>query len=177
MIEIVYGTMKSGKSKAIFDLVDKLNYTNKKYEIFRSTVDTRNDGLYSRRYNFELPVSKISVPEQMLVRNNDVYIIDEIQFFSDDLINVSIQLCEQGKYVYGAGLNTDINNNLFETTNKLINVADKITRLEAICEMEDCNNIAVYNRLVDCGNIIHPDNNIIIDDGSVEYKVFCRYHG
>ena len=59
--------------------------------------------------------------------------VDEAQFFSSSIINDSLKLKSLGKRIIIAGLNKDYLNKEFKSVSGLIKIADKLTKLYAVC--------------------------------------------
>lgn len=97
-------------------------------------------------------------------------LIDEAQFLSKEHVN---QLTDIVDYidipVICYGLRTDFRNELFEGSNALLTIADKIEELKTICE---CGKKATCNMRTVDGKIATTGEQIVI--GNLEYKSVCR---
>jgi thymidine kinase len=59
--------------------------------------------------------------------------IDELQFFDKGIIPILKQLRENGTIVLTAGLDYDYQGNIWETTEELKKIADRVEQLFAVC--------------------------------------------
>ena len=132
-IEIITGCMFSGKST---ELLNRLNNCSEDYLLLKPKIDTRY-GLsdvttHSGIKNSAKVVSSISDVFDS-ISNINVIGIDEAQFFSSSIINDSLKLKSLGKRIIIAGLNKDYLNKEFKSVSGLIKIADKLTKLYAVC--------------------------------------------
>ena len=142
-IEVICGSMFSGKTEELIRRLKRVNIANLKVEIFKPQIDTRYDEtkIVSHDTNTiqSTPVNK-AISILQLSENVDVVGIDEAQFFDDDISMVCEQLALKGVRVIVAGLDMDYQGNPFGQMPKLLAIADYITKLHAICMK--CGNIA-----------------------------------
>ena len=142
-IEVICGSMFSGKTEELIRRLKRVKIANLKAEIFKPVIDTRYDGLniVSHDTNFiqSTPVDS-SQNILLLAQDADVVGIDEAQFFDAEIANVCEQLALRGKRVIVAGLDMDYTGKPFGQMPNLLAIADYITKLHAICVR--CGNIA-----------------------------------
>ena len=98
-IEVVCGSMFSGKTEELIRRMKRAQFAKQKVEIFKPEVDTRYDEekVVSHDAN---EIHSTPVPSSsnilILANNVDVVGIDEAQFFDDELVNVCNQLANSG---------------------------------------------------------------------------------
>ena len=142
-IEVICGSMFSGKTEELIRRLKRVKIANLKAEIFKPVIDTRYDGLniVSHDTNFiqSTPVDS-SQNILLLAQDADVVGIDEAQFFDAEIANVCEQLALRGIRVIVAGLDMDYTGKPFGQMPNLLAIADYITKLHAICVR--CGNIA-----------------------------------
>jgi len=142
-IEVICGSMFSGKTEELIRRLKRVKIANQKAEIFKPVIDTRYDieKIVSHDTNFihSTPVDS-SQNILLLAQGVDVVGIDEAQFFDNEIANVCEQLALQGIRVIVAGLDMDYKGKPFGQMPNLLAVADYITKLHAICMK--CGNIA-----------------------------------
>jgi len=142
-IEVICGSMFSGKTEELIRRLKRVKIANLKAEIFKPAVDIRYDELniVSHDTNFiqSTPVNS-SQNILLLAQGVDVVGIDEAQFFDNEIANVCEQLALKGIRVIVAGLDMDYQGKPFGQMPNLLAVADYITKLHAICVK--CGNIA-----------------------------------
>lgn len=143
-IEVICGSMFSGKTEELIRRLKRAKIANLKVEIFKPAIDVRfnEDTVVSHDSNFihSVPVQN-SQSILQLAKNVDIVGIDEAQFFDNEIINVCETLALRGIRVIVAGLDMDYKGIPFGPMPQLLAVADFITKLHAIC--------------VRCGNLAH----------------------
>jgi len=145
-IEVVCGSMFSGKTEELIRRLKRAKIANLRVEIFKPKIDTRYDEqkIVSHDENAILstPIDN-SQTILLLASEVDVVGIDEAQFFDDQLPEVCEQLAMRGIRVIIAGLDMDYQRKPFGQMPNLLAKADFITKLHAICVR--CGNIANYS--------------------------------
>ena len=142
-IEVICGSMFSGKTEELIRRLKRVKIANLKAEIFKPAIDLRYDenNIVSHDTNFIQSTSVDSSQSIMLLAQGaDVVGIDEAQFFDDGIANVCEQLAIRGIRVIVAGLDMDYTGKPFGQMPNLLAIADYITKLHAICVK--CGNIA-----------------------------------
>jgi len=149
-VEVVCGSMFSGKTEELIRRLNRALIAKQKVEIFKPAVDTRYDenDVVSHNEN-----SIRSTPVQfaddiiLLAGDCDVVGIDEAQFFDEEIVNVAVKLANSGKRVILAGLDMDFKAQPFGPMPGLMSIAEFVTKVHAICMQ--CGGVASYTyRLV-----------------------------
>jgi thymidine kinase len=145
-IEVICGSMFSGKTEELIRRLKRAQIANLKVEIFKPMLDVRYDGqkIVSHDEN-TIHSTPIDHSQKMLLlaQNVDVVGVDEAQFFDPEVTSVCEQLALSGTRVIVAGLDMDYKKQPFGQMPQLLAVADYITKLHAICVV--CGNIANYS--------------------------------
>jgi thymidine kinase len=145
-IEIICGSMFSGKTEELIRRLKRAKIANLKVEIYKPSIDTRYHAqqIVSHDENSiqSTPVDN-SQTILLLAGEVDVVGIDEAQFFDDQLPDVCDQLAVRGIRVIVAGLDMDFMGQPFGQMPYLLAKAEYITKLHAICVK--CGNIANYS--------------------------------
>jgi len=145
-IEVICGSMFSGKTEELIRRLKRVKIANLKVEIFKPAMDKRyhEQQIVSHDENAILstPIDN-SQTILLLAGDVDVIGIDEAQFFDDQLPEVCDQLALRGVRVIIAGLDMDYLARPFGQMPYLLAKADYITKLHAICVK--CGNIASYS--------------------------------
>jgi thymidine kinase len=145
-IEVICGSMFSGKTEELIRRLKRAKIANLKVEIFKPAVDTRyhEQKIVSHDENAiqSTPV-ETSTSILLMAAEVDVIGIDEAQFFDDQLPEVCDQLAIRGVRVIVAGLDMDYKGKPFGQMPNLLAKAEYITKLHAICVK--CGNIANYS--------------------------------
>lgn len=135
-IEVVCGSMFSGKTEELIRRLNRAKIAKQKIEIFKPAIDKRYADMQVVSHNSNsidsTPVEAAS--EILLLANNaEVIGIDEAQFFDEALPEVCTQLAEQGKRVIIAGLDMDFLGRPFGPMPNLLAIAEYVTKVHAIC--------------------------------------------
>lgn len=98
--------------------------------------------------------------------------IDEVQFFDDNIVDVAIDLADQGIRVITAGLDMDFKGEPFGPTPRLLAVSEFVDKIQAICSV--CGQPATRSqRLINSKPARYNDPIILV--GAVEsYEARCR---
>ncbi len=169
-IEVICGSMFSGKTEELIRRLKRAKFANQNVEIFKPAIDIR--------YSLEEVVSHdsnaiVSTPVEsassilLLTSEVDVVGIDEIQFFDESIIDVCNQLANRGIRVICAGLDMDYLGNPFGPMPQLMAIAEYVTKVHAIC--------------VKCGNLAHHSHRLVGGDKLVmlgeqeSYEPICRH--
>jgi thymidine kinase len=145
-IEVICGSMFSGKTEELIRRLRRAKIANLKTEIFKPAMDTRYSlqKIVSHDEN-AIQSTPVDNSQTILLLANEVDVIgiDEAQFFDDQLPEVCDQLAFRGVRVIVAGLDMDYTTKPFGQIPFLLAKADYITKLHAICVK--CGNIANYS--------------------------------
>ena len=142
-IEVICGSMFSGKTEELIRRLKRVKIANLKAEIFKPAIDTRYDEMNIVSHDTNIIQSTPVESSQtilLLAQDVDVVGIDEAQFFDAEIGNVCKHLAMKGIRVIVAGLDMDYLGNPFGQMPGLLAKADYITKLHAICVK--CGNIA-----------------------------------
>src|SRR6186997_3678359 len=145
-IEVICGSMFSGKTEELIRRLKRAKIANLKTEIFKPAIDVRYDEIkivsHDENAIQSTPVDS-SQTIMLLAQDVDVVGIDEAQFFDPEIANVCDELAYRGIRVIIAGLDMDYLGKPFGQMPFLLAKADYITKLHAICMQ--CGNIANYS--------------------------------
>ena len=168
-IEVICGSMFSGKTEELLRRLRRANFARQKVEIFKPSIDSRysNEEVVSHDKNTILS-TPVEHSSNILLLSSEVEVvgIDEAQFFDNGLVDVCQTLADQGVRVIVAGLDMDFKRNPFGPMPNLCAVADDVTKVHAIC--------------VECGALANYSFRLIADQKQVvlgemdEYKPLCR---
>lgn len=151
-IEVVCGSMFSGKTEELLRRLNRAKIAKQRIEIFKPEIDTRYDDedvvSHDKNAIRSTPVSS-SEKILLLTADADVVGIDEAQFFDDNLPNVCNELANQGIRVIVAGLDMDFQGRPFGPIPHLLAIAEYITKVHAICVKTG--NLAQYSHRIQGG--------------------------
>jgi len=169
-IEVICGSMFSGKTEELIRRLRRARIANLKVEIFKPVIDVRYDpvDIVSHDENV-IRSTPIESSQEILLLSQDVDVvgIDEAQFFDEGIVEVCNQLAFKGIRVIVAGLDMDFSGKPFGQIPQLLAVADYITKLHAICVK--CGNIASYSYRKS------PEDTQVVLGEKNNYEPRCRY--
>ena len=169
-IEVICGSMFSGKTEELIRRLRRAQFANLKVEIYKPAIDVRysEDEVVSHD-SHSIPSTPIDSPASMLLLSSDVDVvgIDEAQFFDASIVDVCRQLADSGVRVIVAGLDMDYTGKPFGPMPDLMATAEYVTKVHAIC--------------VRCGNLAHHSHRLTADEKQVmlgaqdSYEPICRH--
>ncbi len=145
-IEVICGSMFSGKTEELIRRLNRVKIANRKAEIFKPALDTRYHEVNVVSHNTNVIASTPVENSQTIllyVGDAEVVGIDEAQFFDTEIVSVCETLAAKGLRVIVAGLDKDFAGKPFGPMPQLLAIADYVTKLHAICVK--CGNIAAYS--------------------------------
>jgi len=169
-IELICGSMFSGKTEELIRRLKRAQFANQQVEIFKPLLDVRYsvDEVISHDSN-AIRSTPVSSPGNILLMTGDVDVvgIDEAQFFDNSIVAVCKQLADSGIRVIVAGLDMDYTGKPFGPMPDLMATAEYVTKVHAIC--------------VRCGNLAHHshrtldnDNLVVLGEKDI-YQPICRH--
>jgi len=168
-IEVICGSMFSGKTEELIRRIKKVELADEKYIIFRPKIDSRNpeNKIISHAKN-EISASIVSSPKEILDLsvNYPVIGIDEAQFFDQSIVDVCNLLANRGHRLIVAGLDMDFEGNPFGPMPNLMACAEDVMKVHAVCM--ETGNPAGYSYRKD-----NSDDLVLIGEKK-EYKPLSR---
>lgn len=168
-IEVVCGSMFSGKTEELIRRMKRAKFAKQKVEIFKPSLDTRyseEDVVSHDKNTIRSTLIDSSGAILLLASDIDVVGIDEAQFFDDGLVEVCNQLANNGVRVIVAGLDMDYKGIPFGPIPALCAIADEVTKVHAICVK--CGALAYVSH-----RLIHNDKRVLLGEKD-EYEPLCR---
>lgn len=135
-IEVITGPMFSGKTEELIRRVSRAEIAQIPYMLFKPMFDTRySETEIVSHDNKRIGAKPVMDAREILGLSVDASIvgIDEAQFFNKDLVTTCVNLANGGVRVIVAGLDMDYLGKPFQPLPDLLGVADKVTKLKAIC--------------------------------------------
>jgi thymidine kinase len=169
-IEVIVGSMFSGKSEELIRRLRRAQIARQKVQIFKPQIDTRyaEDHIVSHS---EMRIPSVAVPSsraliEAVEPDTEVVGIDEGQFFDQELPMVCNTLADMGKRVIVAGLDQDYLGKPFEPMPQLLAIAEYITKTLAICMV--CGNPANHTQ-----RLIASEDRVLLGATGL-YEARCR---
>lgn len=172
-VEVVCGSMFSGKTEELIRRLNRAKFAKLSVEIFKPRIDNRYSDVDVVSHNdnsIRSTVVDSSANILLLASPADVIGIDEAQFFDDGLVEVCNHLANQGVRVIVAGLDMDFSGKPFHPMPELMAIAEHVTKVHAICM--HCGANAQYS-------FRKTDSKALVLLGETnEYEPLCRtcYH-
>ncbi len=168
-IEVVCGSMFSGKTEELLRRIKRAKFANQKILLVKPSIDVRysDKNVVSHQGTSQDAILVNSAEEILDVwKNEKIVAIDEAQFFDDSILAVCNKLSKSGVRVIVAGLDMDYLGNPFGPIPNLLAIAEYVTKVHAICV--SCGNLAQFSH-----RIINNDEQVVL--GAVEeYEPLCR---
>ena len=164
-IEVVCGSMFSGKTEELIRLVRRAQIARQKVQVFKPAIDTRYAKREIASHNGmqveAVPVASTAQLRMLIEPDTTVVALDEVQFFDDDVVNLCNELAEQGVRVIVAGLDMDFRGEPFGPMPALMAQAERVNKLQAICVV--CGNPASRTqRLINGQPAVYDDPVILV---------------
>ena len=168
-IEVICGSMFSGKTEELIRRLKRANFAKQKVEIFKPMVDTRYDEKKVVSHDAN-EIKSTPVPDAKsilkMAEGCEVVGIDEAQFFDNEIVAVCNELANKGVRVLVAGLDMDFKGNPFGPMPYLMATAEYVTKVHAICT--HTGNLANYSHRKS------QDDNLVLLGETNEYEPLSR---
>jgi len=168
-IEVIVGSMFSGKTEELIRRLTRARIARQRVEIFKPEIDKRYDEINVVSHN-ENSIRSIPIQNAsqilLYIDGMDVVGIDEAQFLDDDLPAVCNYIANQGIRVVVAGLDMDFQGKPFGPIPALMSTAEYVTKVHAIC--------------MRCGDLAHYSHRTVTSEKLVllgekdNYEPLCR---
>ncbi len=175
-IEAIVGPMFAGKTEELIRRVKRMEYAHKNYLIFKPSIDNRysigeivshnKKALSAINIEHSKDIKKCLKPETQAV------VIDEVQFFDDDIVDVIKNLAEEGYRVICGGLDCDFRGEPFMIVANILALSEDVTKLTAICQV--CGALATKTQRIINGKAAYYDDPIILVGEKEAYEARCR---
>lgn len=177
-IEVVCGSMFSGKTEELIRLLIRATIAQQKVQVFKPAIDDRYavEKITSHTgANFDaIALKNAAEMRDHLDKDTTVVGIDEAQFFDSAIVGASQELAERGVRVIAAGLDMDFRAEPFGPMPILMAKAEKVRKLHAICM--SCGEEASRTQRLVNGKPARYDDPVVIVGASEMYEARCREH-
>lgn len=175
-IEVVCGPMFAGKTEELIRRIKRLEYAKQKYLVFKPKIDDRygDDVIASHNKNSK---SAINISESKEIYNYlkediSVIIVDEAQFFDNNLPKVLDDLADKGYRVIVGGLDRNFKGEPFGPMPEILALAEVVTKLTAICQVSG--KPATRTQRIINGKPAKYSDPIVLIDASESYEPRSR---
>ncbi|MBR4048031.1 MAG: thymidine kinase [Bacteroides sp.] len=168
-IEVICGSMFSGKTEELIRRLKRAKFAKQRVEIFKPAIDTRySDVDVVSHEGHSISSTPIDSSASILLFSSEIDVvgIDEAQFFDAGLVEVCNQLANNGVRVIVAGLDMDFRGVPFGPMPALCAIADEVSKVHAICVK--CGQLANYSH-----RTVKNDKQVMLGE-MAEYEPLCR---
>lgn len=184
-LTVISGPMFAGKSEELMRLLGRKKIARHPYVVVKPAIDNRwNTTMVRSHAGRELAAVPVEKPSEILhlIRpDTSAVAIDEVQFFSPEIVDVIEELLGRTIEVICAGLPSDFRDEPFGPMGTLLAKADAVTHLSALCTfILDDGSMCIENatktqRLVN-GEPAHYNDPIVLVGAEESYAARCRTH-
>ena len=169
-IEVITGSMFSGKSEELIRRVRRAQIARQKVQLFKPRLDARySEGEIVSHSEMKMPSQVVENAEEILScvqPDTEIVGIDEGQFFDARLVRVADTLANRGLRVIVAGLDQDYRGRPFDPMPQLMAIAEYVDKTLAVCMR--CG--APANR---SQRLVEQDARVVVG-GAGQYEARCR---
>jgi len=175
-LTLVCGSMFAGKSEELIRLARRALYAKRKIQVFKPSIDDRYHQtmvVSHQGVSFEAEtVNGVNELRKKLQSDVQMVLIEEVQFFDISIVELCVELADNGVEVIVAGLDQDFRRQPFGPMASLLIAADEVVKLRAICMK--CGQTASHTyRMVD-GKPARWDDPIVLIGATESYEARCR---
>jgi thymidine kinase len=168
-IEVICGSMFSGKTEELIRRLKRAKFARQRVEIFKPAIDTRySEAEVVSHDSNAIASTPVDTSASILLFTSEIDVvgIDEAQFFDDGLVEVCNELADRGVRVIVAGLDMDFRGRPFGPMPALCAVADEVSKVHAICVK--CGHLASFSH-----RTVANDKQVFLGE-TAEYEPLCR---
>ena len=175
VLEVITGPMFSGKSEELIRRLKRARIARQRVACYKPDIDLRYHrtaiASHSSQTHEATTVATVEDLRAALypqLEQIDVVGIDEVQFFDPAVIPLAVELIALGKRVQMAGLDTTFTAEPFGPVPALMAIADKVTKLSAVCMV--CGQAAIHTQR------LGQSQELVVVGAVGLYEARCRAH-
>ena len=175
VLEVITGPMFSGKSEELIRRLKRARIARQRVACYKPDIDLRYHrtaiASHSAQTHEATTVATVErLREALYPQLSEVEVvgIDEVQFFDDGIISLAVELIAMGKRVLMAGLDTTFAAEPFGPVPNLMAIADKVTKLSAVCMV--CGASAIHTQR------LGQSQELVVVGAAGLYEARCRAH-
>lgn len=193
-LEVICGSMYSGKSDLLISRIQRAEIAKKKVQLFKHALDDRYENpdkinAHNGKTSTEkaIPIQNANEILSHLHHDTDIIAIDEAQFLDSSIVQVCQHLLQLSKAqshtcnsrgrrlskIIIAGLDLDFRGEPFGPMPQLLAIAHKVHKLHAICVICGKDDFTVTQRIVN-GEPAKYHDEIIMVGAKEAYEARCR---
>jgi thymidine kinase len=175
VLEVITGPMFSGKSEELIRRLKRARIARQRVACYKPDIDLRYHrtaiASHSEQTHEAVTVANVARLREHLtpqLAEIDVVGIDEVQFLDASVLPLAVELIALGKRVLMAGLDTTFAAEPFGPVPNLMAIADKVTKLSAVCMV--CGQAAIHTQ-----RLGHSQELVVVGAAGL-YEARCRAH-
>ncbi len=178
VLEVIVGPMFSGKSEELIRRLKRARIARQRVGCFKPDIDLRYHRTAIASHSEQTHEAAVVTPNAERLREAlfssqqideiEVVGVDEVQFFDEGILPLVLELVALGKRVILAGLDTTFANEPFGPVPALMALADKVTKLNAVCMT--CGQPAIHTQ-----RLGHSQELVVVGAAGM-YEARCRAH-
>ena len=175
VLEVITGPMFSGKSEELIRRLKRARIARQRVACFKPDIDLRYHRTAIASHSAQThEATTIATVEHLrqtlypLLDQVEVVGIDEVQFLDPSIIPLTVELIALGKRVIMAGLDTTFAAEPFGPVPNLMAIADKVTKLSAVCMV--CGQPAIHTQR------LGQSQELVVVGATGLYEARCRAH-
>ncbi len=173
VLEVITGPMFSGKSEELIRRLKRARIARQRVACYKPDIDLRYHRTAIASHSSQTH-DAVTVATTERLREHlypqlaaiEVIGIDEVQFFDSAVIPLALELVALGKRVLMAGLDTTFSNEPFGPVPNLMALADKVTKLSAVCMV--CGAAAIHTQR------LGSSQELVVVGAAGLYEARCR---
>ena len=176
LIEVVCGSMYSGKTEELIRRVRRAQIARQRVQVFKHALDDRYAVQAITSHNgARIEAVAVTGSGEIMAGikpDADVVAVDEVQFLDAGICQVAQALAQRGVRVILAGLDTDFRGDPFGPMPHLLAAAENVTKLAAICMV--CGAPATRTQRLVEGRPAQYTDPVIFIGAREAYEARCR---
>ena len=169
-----HGVVGAGKTLALLTKAHRYKQCERNVLIVKPELDTRVEKVIKSRSglvsSYDYNISTVEDVLNIKLGETEIMFVDEVQFLSEDVINALRDIATETEVtILCYGLKTDFKGRFFEGSKRILEIADEINELNAVCFY--CKENATMNLRIIDGNRVYEGDQILL--GFDEYKGVC----
>jgi thymidine kinase len=176
ILEVIVGPMFSGKSEELIRRLKRARIARQRVACFKPDIDLRYHRTHIASHSEQTHEAAVVTPnaerlrEALFATNQidevEVVGVDEVQFFDGAILPLTMELVALGKRVIMAGLDTTFTAEPFGPVPNLMALADKVTKLSAVCMV--CGQPAIHTQR------LGTSRELVVVGAAGVYEARCR---
>jgi len=177
-IEVVCGSMFSGKTEELIRRLRRATIARQKVQVFKPAIDIRYAAEKVKSHSgSDFAATPVQSAAEILTRldaTTTVVGIDEAQFLDAEIVPIVQSLADRGVRVIIAGLDQNFRGEPFGSMPVLLALAEKVDKLTAICMV--CGDPGTRTQRLVNGKPARFNDPVVIVGASEMYESRCRKH-